>query len=198
MRDRQAPEPRAFAEIDADARDPTSGTRLLRRKTTQYVRHGKSPQSSTSEAHAGGGSVRTACPPVGRFILSHDRHLAVADTEHRLIGIGAAAPDLQVLRRRRAALGKWLNVVKLEEPGFRAPPRRSNERAPALVARPHFTPDRRRHVPCRRLGRGPSPGPRGLPPASCAATAPEGPRERRLALLRRLGVASVTEVSSAP
>ena len=31
--------PRSFVEIDVDTRDPNTGTRLLRYKTTRYVPH---------------------------------------------------------------------------------------------------------------------------------------------------------------
>jgi hypothetical protein len=58
----------------------------------------------------------------------------------------AAAPQLQIVRRRLAANGKRDDMVKFQKPSFTTPAIRANECASAVVAFPHDTPNGRRDV----------------------------------------------------
>ena len=57
--------PRAFVEIDLDARDPITGTRLLRYKTTRYLRTSSAPRSGFSTTDS-----RTATAPTATSATS--------------------------------------------------------------------------------------------------------------------------------
>ena len=63
-----------------------------------------------------------------------------------LMGVMAATPQLQVLRRRLPAIGKRDNMVKFQKPSFLTPAIGAYEGASAGVSFPHGTPNCRRHV----------------------------------------------------
>src|SRR5262249_39959614 len=80
----------------------------------------------------------------------------------RFVPIVRAAPELQILRGRGAAIGKWPHVMKLEESRLGASTVRPDERAPARVARPYMS------LYCS----GHSPGPRARSTALARARRP--------------------------
>jgi hypothetical protein len=59
--------------------------------------------------------------------------------------MGATA-QLEIRRARRSAGGVWLDMMELEETALVTASLIADERTPALVALPDFTPDTRRHV----------------------------------------------------
>ena len=68
--------------------------------------------------------------------------------EFRLINVVRAAPKLQVIHGRFAAVRIWDHMMKLQEAALLAPARQSDKGALRAIPIPHCAPHMRWHVPC--------------------------------------------------
>jgi SAM-dependent methyltransferase len=106
--------PRTFVEIDVDARDPNTGTRLLRYKTTQYLPHEQRAGIRFLYDRFPGGSH------VDRYVSDFDCHVYYpreVELLFRLTGFGVEAWFGDYSMRRMRPSSRQLIGVGVKNPG---------------------------------------------------------------------------------